>query len=152
MNQMIERVDCRFRVRWQEWKSGVEEGEKVGENEPRWKGGWFVGWNEALRFYLPTSWPTSWPSLVPNWKSDQVQWMSPSFVLSAQLPHIVSSIIYVSVHFVHPTKINKLSWLKLTLRRFSAAAFQVWNELPTTLHIPASVNSLRLIWRHIFTI
>ena len=33
MNQMIERVGCRFRVRWQERKSGVEEGEKVGENE-----------------------------------------------------------------------------------------------------------------------
>ena len=29
---MIERVDCRFRVRWQELKSGVEEGVKVGEH------------------------------------------------------------------------------------------------------------------------
>ena len=43
MNQMIERVDCRFRVRWQELKNGVEEGEKVGENELGWKRGWFVG-------------------------------------------------------------------------------------------------------------
>ena len=25
MNLMIERVNCRFRVRWQEWKGGVEE-------------------------------------------------------------------------------------------------------------------------------
>ena len=33
MNQMVERVDCRFRVRWQERKSGVEEGVKVAENE-----------------------------------------------------------------------------------------------------------------------
>ena len=41
MNQ-IERVDCRFRVRWQERKSGVEEGEKVEENELVWKRGWFV--------------------------------------------------------------------------------------------------------------
>ena len=44
MNQMIERVDCRFRVRWQEWKSGVDEGVKVGENKLGWKKrGWFVG-------------------------------------------------------------------------------------------------------------
>ena len=43
MNQMILRVDCRFRVRWQVRKSGVEKGEKVGENELRWKMDWFVG-------------------------------------------------------------------------------------------------------------
>ena len=30
MNQTIERVNFQFRVRWQKWKSGVEEGEKVG--------------------------------------------------------------------------------------------------------------------------
>ena len=39
MNQMTERVDCRFRVRWQECKSGVEEGEKMGENDLGWKRG-----------------------------------------------------------------------------------------------------------------
>ena len=36
MNQMIKRVNCRFRVRWQERKSGVEEGEKVAEKS--WSG------------------------------------------------------------------------------------------------------------------
>ena len=42
MNQMIERVNCRFRVRWQERKSEVEEGVKVAEKELEWKRGWFL--------------------------------------------------------------------------------------------------------------
>ena len=50
MHQMIERVGCRFRVRWQKRKSGVEEGMKMGENELKWNRGWFVDRNEALRF------------------------------------------------------------------------------------------------------
>ena len=33
MNQMIDRVNCRFRARRQERKSGVEEGVKVAEKE-----------------------------------------------------------------------------------------------------------------------
>ena len=53
---MIERVDCRFRVRWQELKNGVEEGEKVGENELGWKRDWFVDGNDVLRFYQRSVW------------------------------------------------------------------------------------------------
>ena len=33
-----------------------------------------------------------------------------------------------------------LSWLELTSKRFSAAAPQVWKELPTTVYRAASVN------------
>ena len=43
MNQMIERVNCQFPVRWQERRSGVEEGVKVAEKKLGWKRGWFVG-------------------------------------------------------------------------------------------------------------
>ena len=42
---MIERVNCRFRVRWQEWKSGVEERVMVAEREREreiWRGGGLV--------------------------------------------------------------------------------------------------------------
>ena len=28
----------------------------MGENELRWKKGWFVGWNEALRFCQRSMW------------------------------------------------------------------------------------------------
>ena len=42
MNQMIERVNCRFQVKLPERKSGVEEGVKVAEKELGWKMGWFV--------------------------------------------------------------------------------------------------------------
>ena len=43
MNQMTERVNCRFRVWWRELKGVVEEKVKVAEKELGWNRGWFVG-------------------------------------------------------------------------------------------------------------